>query len=175
MDEGANGEVRVEYRLLGPVEVYDGTRSVPLGGPRRRTVLALLALNVGQPLPIPRLIDAVWEGSPPATARQQILIAISALRRELGEAIVTATAGYQLSAERAAIDLCAFEQAVADARQAPTAQRRAAGLRTALLLWHGPALGGVSGLESEAARLEELRLSVVEECLHIELELGAHA
>ncbi|WP_460525327.1 hypothetical protein [Flindersiella endophytica] len=89
----------MEYRLLGPVEVYDGTRSIRLGGPRRLTV----------------------QGSPPATARQQILIAIPALRRELGDAIVTAIAGYRLRAEPDAIDLCRFEQA--------------AGLRDALLLW----------------------------------------
>src|SRR5258708_2850036 len=77
------GAVGLQLRLLGPVEIVAGGRVLDIGGPRQRIVLAMLALNVNRVMPVERLIDAVWDDSPPSTARGQIQICISALRRVL--------------------------------------------------------------------------------------------
>ena len=50
----------MEFRLLGPLEVVDGDEPFPIGGPKQRTVLALLALNANRVVTVDRLIDALW-------------------------------------------------------------------------------------------------------------------
>ena len=42
---------RVEFRLLGPLEVVDRERQIALGGVKQRSVLALLLLARGRPVP----------------------------------------------------------------------------------------------------------------------------
>ena len=58
----------LEIRLLGPVEVRLDGREVVLGSRMQRTLLALLALADGAPLPEHRLADALWPGAAPASA-----------------------------------------------------------------------------------------------------------
>jgi DNA-binding SARP family transcriptional activator len=167
----------MEYRVLGPVDVSDGGRAVPVSGPRQRGVLAALALKTGQVLPVRRLVEAVWEGAPPATAHRQILTAVSVLRRRLGSAIATVPGGYRLRAEPHDVDLHVFETRVRQARRLTGDGRLETGvlaMREALALWRGPALGGVRGLTAEIARLEEQRVNVLEDCLDAELALGSH-
>jgi DNA-binding SARP family transcriptional activator len=167
----------MDYHLLGPVEVCDQGAAVPIGGPRQRTVLAVLALNLGQVIPVRSLVDAVWDGSPPATAHGQVLTAVSALRRSLGRAIETRPAGYLLHAHPDDVDVHLFERLVAKACQLNAAGQLDAGvvrMREALALWRGPALGGVRGLVAEATRLEERRLLVLERCIGAEIAVGRH-
>lgn len=172
-------------RLLGPVELWDGGRPVPVG-PRARVVLATLAINAGRVVSMHRLIAAVWPGEPPATAVTQIHVCVSALRRaltDLGVAaardlIVTAPPGYLLRAGPDQVDVLEFEQALSDARTAADEgdPRRAAALLTeALGLWRGPALEGFAGLAVPATRLEERRLSAIEERAEADLALGRSA
>src|ERR1041385_7810708 len=71
----------LSFRLLGPLTVEVDGKPVPLGGPRQRTVLAVLLLSAGRPVSVEALIDAVWQGTPPVTARNQIAICVTALRR----------------------------------------------------------------------------------------------
>src|SRR5919197_5602917 len=95
----------MHIRLLGPVELWDGRRPVPVG-PRARVVLAALAINAGRVVSMHRLIAAVWPDEPPATAVTQIHVCVSALRRALTDLgipaardlIVTAPPGYVLQA-----------------------------------------------------------------------------
>ena len=63
-----------------------GRDELDLGGARQRVVLAMLALNANRAVPVDQLIDAVWEDSPPNTARAQIQICVSGLRRVLADA-----------------------------------------------------------------------------------------
>ncbi|MEQ7128443.1 BTAD domain-containing putative transcriptional regulator [Actinopolymorpha sp. B11F2] len=167
----------MEYHLLGPVEARHQGDALRIGGPRQRTVLATLALNLGQVVPVRSLVEAVWDGAPPATAHRQILTAVSGLRRSLGTAIETRHAGYLLHARPDDVDIHRFERLVAEARRLDEGSLHAAAarLREALALWRGPALGGVRGMAAEVARLEERRLSVLELCLEAELATGAHA
>ena len=168
----------MDYHLLGPVEVCDDGAAVRIGGSRQRTVLAVLALNLGLVVPVKTLVDAVWDSSPPATAHGQILTAVSTLRRSLGSVIETRPAGYLLRCEADDVDVHRFERLAAEAcRLNASGQLDACGarLREALALWRGAALGGVRTLAAEAARLEERRLLVLERCLEAELACGGHA
>ncbi len=168
----------VEIGLLGPVGAWQGGRQVPLGGPRQRAVLAVLALEVGHVVPVATLVDAVWGEDPPATVKQQVHTTISALRRALGGVVLTRPVGYELAVAAERIDANRFEAGVARARQAASAGDAAGAverLREALALWRGPALAGVTGLAAQAARLDERRLEVTEERVDLELQLGRHA
>jgi DNA-binding SARP family transcriptional activator len=172
----------MQVRLLGPVELWDGRRPVPIG-PRARIVLATLAINAGRVVSVHRLITAVWPDRPPATATAQIQACVSELRRALAgigvtaarELIVTAPPGYLLQASPDQVDVLEFEQNLTDARTAAEdgdPKRAAALLREALTLWRGPALEGFPGLAAPATRLEERRLSAIEERAEADLSLG---
>jgi len=173
----ATVERRLQFRLLGPVEAWDGERQVRLEGPRQRLVLAALALDVGRSVPLAGLVNAIWGDDPPLTAKQQVQSSISALRRELGGAIVTTASGYELSVPAKQVDVHLFEAEVADARRCAAGDPRCAAerLRDALALWRGPALTGMPGLAPQAVRLEERRLAVLEERIDLDLEVGHHA
>ncbi|MGW6445198.1 BTAD domain-containing putative transcriptional regulator [Lentzea sp. NPDC055074] len=171
-------------RLLGPVELVVDQRSLDLGGPRQRVVLTMLGLNANRVVPVDQLIDAVWNSSPPSTAKGQIQICISALRKVftdagLPEAIRTRPPGYVLEIPDDALDSIQFTALVARAREesdAGSGEIAAATLRSALALWRGSALSGVSSdlVQRAAVPLDDLRLAAVEERIRLDLMLGRH-
>ena len=61
-------EDSLEFRVLGPLDVRRGGRSVAPAGVRRRSLLALLLLEAGQLVPVEHLIDGIWGHQPPSTA-----------------------------------------------------------------------------------------------------------
>src|SRR5205823_12168751 len=61
----------VEFRILGPLEVVQEGRPVPLGGPKQRATLAILLLHANRVVPVERLADDLYSGAPPATAVTQ--------------------------------------------------------------------------------------------------------
>jgi DNA-binding SARP family transcriptional activator len=173
----------MQVRILGPLQVVVDGRSVPLGGPRQQVVFASLALEANHVVGIDRLVDAVWE-DPPPTARRQIQISVSTLRRALAgagahEVIQTHPAGYLLRIAAGQLDAEIFLQAVAEGRALAErgALAQAAGrLQEALALWRGPALTGLdsAAVAAGTTRLEEARLSAVESRVEVELALGRH-
>ena len=54
----------VEFRVLGPVEVLEADRRMSVGGPKQRTVLALIVANAGQVISTDRL-EASYSRSRP--------------------------------------------------------------------------------------------------------------
>jgi predicted ATPase/DNA-binding SARP family transcriptional activator len=175
-------EERVEVGLLGPVEAAVGGRPVDLGGPRQRTLLALLALDPGAAVSTDRLADELWHGAPPAGAETTLRSYVSRLRRALGADAVSARAGgYRLEVAAEGVDAVRFERLLAQGREAlagGAAGLAAEHLHAALALWRGPALAGVAAegaLATEARRLDALRLDCVEERAGADLELGRHA
>jgi DNA-binding SARP family transcriptional activator len=168
----------LEFRILGPLEVWDGENSLQLGGQRQRAVLAVLAMHVGEVVPSERLITYLWGESPPPTAATSLQNAISQLRKSFGADVVeTRTPGYALNAEKDAVDARRFERLLSEARSAD-ADLRIRLVTDALQLWRGPALGEFayeSFAQTEAARLDELRLTAIEERIEAELELGSAA
>ncbi|MEO3809845.1 BTAD domain-containing putative transcriptional regulator [Sphaerisporangium sp. B11E5] len=172
----------MEFRLLGPVEAWNGGRQAHLGGAKPRALLTALLLDAGRIVPIERLIEAVWGEHSPPTARAVLQTYVASLRRSLESAgvtgvIVSHRVGYLAEVPPGTLDLRVFERLVAEGRQAVLESRHAEArddFRAALALWHGPALGGIgdSFLRAEAARLDELRLTVVEERVAADLALG---
>jgi DNA-binding SARP family transcriptional activator len=175
----------VSFRILGPLRA--GVRGAPvdLGGGRARLVLAALLLEPDRPVPVDRLVDVVWQDRPPASARTQIAIAVSGLRRAFrcagctGHVIETVRPGYRIPVQAGVIDSLVAEELIAGARGEAEAGRlaEAAGLfHDALGLWDGPVLAGLDRrcIEAGALRWEELRLTALEEAAQVELALGRH-
>ena len=180
---GSRGAVPFDVRLLGPVQVVRSGGEVALGGPRPRTVLALLVLEAGRVVPVGRLIDEAWPGGPPRGAATTLRSYISRLRGALAPDAVLAArgGGYVLDVDPGAVDAVRFERLAASGQTALSQGEAAAAaghFRQALGLWQGPALADVGEAEPlarEAARLEELRLVVVEGRIEADIGLGLHS
>ncbi|NDU77708.1 hypothetical protein GWI34_34625, partial [Actinomadura sp. DSM 109109] len=170
------------FSVLGPVGARVDGREAALGGGRPRALLALLLLSAGRVVSMDRIVDELWGEAPPASARPQVHTLVHRVRRALGEAsclLETSPAGYVLRTGPATVDLPVFSGLVERARHAAAAGRAGDAARTfreALAQWRGPALAGADAafVPREAARLEELRLVALEECLDVELALGRH-
>ena len=173
----------MEFRILGPTEVLDGERPVPLPSGRGRALLALLVLHAGEPVSADRLIDELWGEDPPPTARTVVHGLVSRLRGVLGQGrgearldtiLQTSGSGYRLHIEPEAVDAHRFKQLIDEARGAP-AESRATKFSDALALWRGSALADFS-YEPFAQRaitaLEELRVQAIEDRIEADLASG---
>ncbi len=166
------------FRLLGPTELHGPRGPVELGTPQQRCVLVVLMLEAGRVVAFDRLIDAVWPGGPPASARKAIQVYVSQLRRALadlpGAELVTRRPGYRLEVARHDVDVHRFRELVEQARSQDPA-RAGDLLGSALALWQGPAVADIAdeGLrELLAAGLEEERLAAVEARFLCDLRAG---
>ncbi len=169
---------RVEFRILGPLEVVSEGRVVRLDARKPRALLAILLLRANEPVPRDRLIEELWDGRPPSSAAKVLQTYISQLRRAFGrDAIRTVSSAYELSTDAGSFDMLRFEQLVGSARaEAPAEANRI--LREALSLWRGQPLAEFAyepWAQSEIARLEELRLVAVQQRIETDLALGAGA
>jgi DNA-binding SARP family transcriptional activator len=173
----------MEFRLLGPLEVADGRGEVAVGGGRRRALLAILLVHRNEVVPADRLIDELWDGSPPASANKALQVHVSQLRKDLGSngtSLRTRAGGYVLEVEPASIDVARFEQHVRDGERARADGRdgdAAHRLREGLQLWRGPPLvdfAYAGFAQDEIARLDELRLAALEERIDADLALARH-
>src|SRR5436190_12875523 len=143
---------RVEFRLLGPLEVLLGGQPIELGGAKPRALLADLLLHLGQVVSADRLIDDLWGEQPPGTAGHAVEVYVSQLRKALDPArrdgdprriLVTSQPGYLLDVEPEQVDVHRFRRLVDDGRGAVLERDHARGavvLREALALWRGPAI-----------------------------------
>jgi DNA-binding SARP family transcriptional activator len=134
----------MEYRVLGPLEVLDGDRSVPLAGAKQRALLALLLVHANHVLSRDRLVDELWGDEPPHSAVQSLQVYVSRLRKLLpSDTLLTRPPGYLLELEAGELDLHSFELLLADGRKALALgdpKRASRLLHEALALWRGPAL-----------------------------------
>jgi DNA-binding SARP family transcriptional activator/ABC-type branched-subunit amino acid transport system substrate-binding protein len=164
----------MRFGILGPLAVWEHGEDVQLGAGRQRALLALLLLHPNELVATDHLIDDLWpEEERPATANKVLQNYVSRLRRVLGEErLLTRSGGYLLRVEET--DAGEFERAVETAR-GQSAADAARTLRAALELWRGRPLTDVeyeSWAQPEIRRLEELRLSALEDRVEAELELG---
>ena len=152
----------IVVRLLGPLEALVDDERVELGPPQQRTLLALLALHAGTAVRLGAIDEALWGDAPPPSAAKIVQTYVSRLRKLLGAgAIRFARQGYVLDGE-IRVDVDRFRELIE--------QRH---FEEALALWRGPPLADVPALETEARRLEELRVTALEELFAAELERGA--
>jgi DNA-binding SARP family transcriptional activator/tetratricopeptide (TPR) repeat protein len=165
----------MEFRILGPLEVVEDGRPVPLERRRMRALLAFLLLHANEPVSADRLVDEVWGPQPPKTAAASLQNYVSRLRKAIGTtSIVSQPPGYVLRVDPERFDLARFERMTADARGAEP-RERAEKLRAALALWRGPALDDLAYepfARDAVGRLEEARLTALEDCIDSELEAG---
>jgi len=179
----------MEFRILGPLEVRSEGRELSLGGAKQRALLAVLLLHKNEVVSIDRLVDELWGDQPPATAFKVVHVYVSQLRKALRDrggrgdeerVLVTRAPGYMLCVEPGQLDADRFEGLVDQARQelaAGKARPAAHMLLEALTLWRGPALADFAldaFAQNEIARLEEARISAVEERIEADLALGRH-
>ena len=171
----------MDFRILGPLEASDGDGPIALGGARQRAVLAILLLHRNEVVSTDRLIDDLWSGQPPETAKTALQGYVSRLRKALGRsgsALATQAPGYVLHVSPGSLDGDLFEELLARAwsqRSAADPATAAALLDDALALWRGPALADLRYepfAQSEIARLEELRLVAFEGRFDLALAAG---
>ncbi len=170
---------RLEIRCLGPFEVLTGGTTADVGGSKRQALLAMLALRQGRVVDVDGLVDGLWGEELPAAPRNALHHHVARLRAALGEeSIVGSSDGYALRGAR--LDAVEFEELLAETRAAlrdgdvPAA---ADAIASALALWRGPALQGLTGtawFSAEARRLETLRVDALEERFEAGLALGEH-
>jgi DNA-binding SARP family transcriptional activator len=176
----------MEFRVLGPIELWSAGRTQDLGPARERCVLAILLLTPRTMVPAETLIDRLWDTRPPAKARESLSAYLARLRASLRQAVgdniqlAGRARGYLLDVDPELVDLHQFRRlrrradtlgAAGDYEQAASLLREADGL------WRGPALAGIDGDWVARMRdsLEEERRAAILERVECELALGRHA
>ncbi|MCH6165020.1 BTAD domain-containing putative transcriptional regulator [Pseudonocardia alaniniphila] len=149
--------VRVD--VLGPLRLVVGTTAVDVPGPKRRAVLALLALAEGRTVTIDHLVDALWPAEVPESGRQALHTHISRLRAHLGNAaarLQTRQDGYQLDLLADGLDVAHARSLVERARAVACddAAGACALLREAHALWRGPVLSDLTDIAPIATAVE---------------------
>lgn len=180
-------EARMEFRLLGPLEVAENGRAVSLGGPRARGLLALLLLHRNQVVAVDRIVDELWGERPPKTGGQVVRVYVLQLRKALERpgrsnqqprVLVTRRNGYMLKVDLDQVDVDRFEALQAEGRSLLAAGEIAEAANTldkALSLWRGPPLQDFAYeafAQPEIARLEELHLATFEDLFDAQLAAG---
>jgi peptide/nickel transport system substrate-binding protein len=173
---------RIEFRVLGPIEVRVGDSPLRIGGPRQRALLAFLLLSANEIVSRDRLIEELFGETRPESADHTLRVQVSRLRKALGASgehrLVASPPGYQLRVEPGELDLHVFEQLLAAGRRAldeGDAAHAVAELRAAEKRWRGRPLADLEFepfARVEVERLEELRLAAVEARVEAELALG---
>jgi SARP family transcriptional regulator, regulator of embCAB operon len=184
----------MDIEVLGALSVRENGVSIVPTAPKPRQVLALLALQADQVVPVTSLVEELWGSRPPRSARTTLQTYVLQLRELLAEALAqgenercspkdilaTVPGGYRLDTRSGSIDFREFERQAGagyramDAEDYPGAARR---LAEALSLWAGPALTDVqagSRIDMEVKRLEEARLCVLDQRIEADLRLGRH-
>jgi len=176
----------MEFRALGPIELWSAGQPQDLGPARARCILAMLLLTPRTIVPADTLIDRLWDTRPPPKARENLSVYVARLRASLRQAVgdrvqlVGRARGYMLDVDPEAVDVHRFRRlrrqanalaASGDHEQAVVLLREADGL------WRGQALAGIGGDWVARMRdgLEEERRAAILERVGCELELGRHA
>jgi predicted ATPase/DNA-binding SARP family transcriptional activator len=178
MGQGGGARARVEFRLLGPLEVEQNGGGLAVGGRRQRALRATLLLHANTVVLREQLIDALWGEHPPEKAANSLQVAVHALRKVLGaDRISTRGAGYLLRVESLELDLHRFAD-LADRARGEVPAAAAETLREALALWRGAPLsdlGETSFAAAERGRLEALHVAALEDRIAADLAAGRHA
>lgn len=174
----------LRFSVLGPVSAEAAGRALPLGPLKQRVVLAVLLCQPNTPVSVDVLTDAVWGDDPPRTARKNLQVYVSTLRKTLAEAgaaadrITLRPGGYRIAVDAAELDSLRFQALARAGREASAdgdAERAARLLDEARGLWTGPPLGELDRLpvvRSVAERLTSRYLRVCEDWAEAALAAG---
>ena len=173
----------MEFDVLGPLRVTHEGAPLALGGPQQQTILCVLLVHAEAVVSADRLIDEVWGEEAPDSARRTLQSSVARLRKVLNvdaELLRGRSPGYILNVAADAVDSRRFAAIVEAAgtmrSEDPTTASEM--LRRALGMWHGRPFDGLSdtapSLYAEAVRLEELRLTAIEQRIDCDLSAGGH-
>lgn len=179
-----------QVRVFGPLQVMLGGRAARIGAGRQQAILGRLVLAGGRTLGADRLVEDVWEGSPPPHAPTALQVQIHNLRRVLeptrrprtpAQFLVSEGSGYALRLDSGNVDAWQFEtlmrqyeERVHDSSDHPGPAERYRILGEALECWHGAAFesfADASWAGSEVSRLTDLHASAIEMRAQAALEL----
>jgi YVTN family beta-propeller protein len=188
--ENSGGEQRLEFAILGPLEVVRGGARLRLGGRQQRAILGLLLCEAGRVVSTGRLADALWGEQLPAGYLTTVQTYVFHLRELLepgrergapGQVLVSEPGGgYRLHVAKGRLDAKLFEELLAQGTAALEGGDSAQALGLfdrALGLWRGEVLGDLADfafVAPVAGRLQELRLAAMESRMEAELALGHH-
>ncbi|MFE3099861.1 BTAD domain-containing putative transcriptional regulator [Nocardia tengchongensis] len=174
----------VDVRVLGPVQLLVAGRSVPVGGPKPRALLAALTVNRRRAVSSQALADIVWNDDPPDSYQASLQVFVSNIRKTLRTAGIdpvallrTESSGYRLEIDDDECDLGRFETLRREGSEAAAIGDPATASRlfgAALAEWSGRALDDLSGLgfaESFATAMDEERLLVASARIDSEIAL----
>jgi predicted ATPase/DNA-binding SARP family transcriptional activator len=179
----------MEFRILGPLEVWDANRPVPLGGAKQRALLAILLLEANRVVSTDRLIELLWGDEPPETVINTLQVCVSQLRKILEPAhekgkpyqvVVSQPPGYLVRLTSGQLDGHRFQLLASEARERgieANPEAAADRLRRALGLWRGPPLEEFSTERfaiGDIKRLNEMRIAALEDRIQADLSLGRH-
>lgn len=178
-------EHQLRFRVLGRLEAWSGSRILPLGGEKKRLVLAVLLINANKPVSADQLIDALWGESPPRSATANLQTYISGLRSCLAEVgaagrIETVAGGYRISVATFELDLLEFESLVEEARRMHLDNQMDSALEllvSAAALWRGTPLSDLPAVPALAAELEGLAeqlMAATDDRLALHIRLGQY-
>ncbi|HEY5877229.1 MAG TPA: BTAD domain-containing putative transcriptional regulator, partial [Ilumatobacteraceae bacterium] len=168
----------VDYRVLGPVQVCVDGAAIALGGPKQRTVVAVLVGSAGRRVAVDTLLQALYGADASPSSRATLQTYVSNLRHVLGDVLVRHGDSYLLDCGAATIDAAAFEDAYRAAVAIEDTDATALRLREALSLWRGHPYADVEAhgyLDGEITRLTELRLAALEARVDADMRAGRHS
>jgi DNA-binding SARP family transcriptional activator len=176
----STGSIRL--RILGRLELEVQGRLVQVPSGRQREMLAILAMSVGQAVPVETIARALWGDRASRTSRATVHTVAFRLRRVIGaDMLVTAADGYVLQVPEDSIDLFHFRALVREARSLARPgmpDPELALLKEALALWRDEPFIDLRSdwlQRSVVPQLLEEWFSALERRLDLELASGRHS
>ncbi|GAA3194803.1 MULTISPECIES: AfsR/SARP family transcriptional regulator [Streptomyces] len=182
----------MKFGVLGPLLLTEGGASPLPSAPKTRQLLALLLLNAGSPVSLDVCVQELWDEAAPRSAVQSVHTRVFQIRQALSHGpfgrtpeeskriLETCHQGYKLRVEDGALDTHFLDRYLAEFRQAQARKDdllASSALRSALGLWRGQTLSDVRHgphVHAYVTGLEDLRMTVLEQCIDAELRLGLH-
>jgi predicted ATPase/DNA-binding SARP family transcriptional activator/predicted negative regulator of RcsB-dependent stress response len=175
----------MRFNVLGPLCVTDAGQTLALRGRQEQKLLGLLLATPNRTVPADRLIDEMWEGTPPPSAPHLLHVYVSRLRSLLGEVdgssrIARDGPGYILRVGHNEVDAIRMESLADEGRELRDEDLSAARdlIHRATTMWRGVPFGDLGDdsatIRAEAVRLTEAYLAALEDRINLDLELGHH-
>ncbi|MGW2307955.1 AfsR/SARP family transcriptional regulator, partial [Actinomadura luteofluorescens] len=175
----------LDFTVLGPLRAWRGGTRLDLGPLRQQALLAALLLRPDMTVSQRELLDGVWGVEPPGSGSKIVPVYVHRLRRCLGTlgegaqepVIARERGGYRFVSRGTAVDVMRLDEAAdeaAAARRSGDLEAAASACLDALGLFQGEPLAGLPGpfAEAERLRLEERRLTLLQEKVECQFQLG---
>lgn len=182
----------MKFAVLGPLSLANGNGSLLPTAPKTRQLLALLLLRANSLVTLDACVQELWGESSPRSAVRSVHTRVFQIRQALAgdlsgrtteeskRVLETHHQGYSLRVEKGSLDLDVLETHLAEFRRAQSAKDDlgiSQALRSALGLWRGRTLVDIpqgSCIQAHVMGVEDLRMTVLEQCIEAELRLGMH-